>query len=622
MQELELLSPARDLQTAIAAIECGADAVYIGAPSHGARVSAANSVDDIRKLCEYAHRFRVRVYVTLNTIVYENELAEVRQMIRRLYEAGVDALIVQDMSLLEMDIPPIPLHASTQCDVRTVDKARFLYNAGFEQIVLPREMTPDEIKTIHDKVPVRLEAFVHGALCVSYSGDCRASFVNGGRSANRGECAQICRMAFNLRDGDGNKIVTDKHLLSLKDLNRINHLAELIEAGVTSFKIEGRLKSADYVRNVTVAYSTALNKFIESNPGLYQRQSYGVTSFNFGPDLSKTFNRNYTNYFIDSVDKNVRIASILTPKHVGEPIANVVSSTGLKIRIKTKSPISNGDGMGYFDTKNRFNGFRVNKFEDDTIFVSHPLPSDLKPGTILYRNYDKAFFDELNKRESTRKIRVKACLKTTGSGVCLTLEDERGCMAASHLKIEPAIARKPQKDVRRDIISKTGDTIYEITDLSDEVSEMSFIPASQLSVLRRQAVTALDNASAATFPTAIDRKRFDKSETNNVCFKSHLDMHDNIANSLAQKFYERHGAIVSERALEVESRSLLKDTVRVMTCRHCIRRELGACLKTPDGKKLKEPLTLEATLPNIRPMRLSFDCKNCLMHVDALAPQK
>lgn len=348
MTDLELLAPARDAATAKVAIDCGADAVYIGAGHHGARAAAGNSIDDIRDVCEYAHRFGVRIYVTLNTLVYDNEIDDVRQLVLDLYGAGVDALIVQDMSLMKMDIPPIELHASTQCDVRTPEKARFMEAVGMSQIVLPREFTLDEIRAVRAVTTVPLEVFVHGALCVSYSGDCRASFVNGGRSANRGECAQMCRLPYDVFDGDGHRVDVDPYVLSLRDMNRLADLADLVEAGASSFKIEGRLKSAEYVCNVVLAYSSALNRIVETNPERYRRASFGRVDTDFVPDVSKTFNRGFTNYFLRGEQPApASLASMRTPKHVGRRVGRVVRADARSITLNADAELANGDGLGF-----------------------------------------------------------------------------------------------------------------------------------------------------------------------------------------------------------------------------------------------------------------------------------
>lgn len=619
MTELELLAPARNLSTGIAAIDSGADAVYIGAMHHGARAAAGNSVDDIEKLCRYAHRFRARVYVTLNTLIYDEEIEEVEKLVRDLYKIGVDALIVQDMAFFKMNIPPIPLHASTQCDIRTVEKACFLRNIGFDRIVLPREMTLEEIRSVRESTDVPLEGFVHGALCVCYSGDCRASLVNGGRSANRGECAQICRLSYDLIDGNGKVVMANRHFLSLKDMNRIGHLAEMAEAGITSFKIEGRLKSENYVRNVVSAYSDALNQFVEANNDRFCRASYGSAQLSFRPDVNKAFNRGFTSYFLDDTQpRQAALASMLTPGHVGEKVAEVISVKDRILRVKTFVDISNGDGLAYFDENKKFIGFRVNRVEGDVLHLAKPLTNHPRPGTILYRNYDKAFDDQISGSVARRLINVRMRLDLMTGGIKLTLADERGCQVTEAVEIECDTARMPQREARRRALEKTGDTIYKVSEVVDDVPEDVFIPISALTNLRRRAVEALDSAAAATFPT-LSAMRHTSSLPKSEYPKKQVDMHDNVSNGLSRRFYMEHGAEVVEPALEITLRHEKKQTpTRVMTTRYCLRRELGACLKKPEGRMLKEPLVLKSADGKTHPMALDFDCASCRMHVSAL----
>ncbi len=621
MTNLELLAPAKDLLTGIVAIDAGADAVYIGASHHGARAAAGNSVDDIAKLCEYAHRLRVRVYVTLNTLVYDEEIDSVRALVYDLYRAGVDALIVQDMALLEMDIPPIELHASTQCDTRTPEKARFLQDVGFSQIVLPREMSLEEIRQVRQQTTVPLEGFVHGALCVCYSGDCRASLVNGGRSANRGECAQVCRLPFDLVDGNGKTVVADRHLLSLKDMNRLSQLGELAEAGISSFKIEGRLKSPAYVRNVTAAYSEALNRLVEANPDRYKRASAGVVITDFRPDVSKSFNRGFTPYFLKDIQPaKGQLASMLTPKHVGEAVGRVVSAGKRSIVLSEASVLNNGDGLGFFDKQGKFIGFRANRVEGKTVYLLNDIEAIPSKGTVIYRNFDKAFADRLESSRSRRVVPIQASLNATQRGVSLTLRDvERNCGVTVMLDGPFDTARTPQLDARRRVFEKTGDTIYVVTKVEDNVGSSVFIPASALTDLRRRAIAALDNNAKATYPLTLRRKGVGDAV---VFYRKKLDMHDNVANRLSAAFYAKHGATVAEPALEVASDDKRSDEIRIMTSRYCLRRELGACLKTPAGKTFKEPLTLVPIDGTTRPMRLDFDCANCRMNVIALPCEK
>ena len=610
---LELLSPARDLQTGIAAINHGADAVYIGASHHGARSAAGNSIDDIRTLADYAHKFRARVYVTVNTLIYETELESVRKLIIELYNAGVDALIVQDMALLEMDIPPIELHASTQCDTRTVDRAVFLAEAGFEQIVLPREFSTDQIRQVHDRLPdVKLEGFVHGALCVSYSGDCRASFVSGGRSANRGECAQICRLPYDLVDKNGKILIHDRHLLSLRDMNRLASLGEMADAGICSFKIEGRLKSADYVSNITAAYSQALDRLVEGSGGRYRRASAGRVVHGFNPDPAKSFNRGFTDYFLSGEKPGEgSMGSHDTPKSIGEKIGTVIASNKKTITIKTGEKLNNGDGLGFFDMNKRFVGFRANRVDGNKIYLAGNFDGQPPvPGTTLFRNFDKAFTDTLNNDSTRRVIDIDMTLETFSGGVSLTLTDSRGASVTSVLEGNFDVARSPQEAPRRRVLERLGDTIYTLRNLHDLAGAI-FIPASALTDLRRRAIEMLDHAAASTRQITLRKKK--------EVIPSSTDIHpSNVANSLAEKFYTKRGVDSFEKAIEVDKNADTDGDTRVMTTRYCLRRELGACLKKADGAKLPSPLFLRPVSGRARTMRLDFDCKNCEMNIYAL----
>lgn len=613
---LELLAPARDAATAIAAIDCGADAVYMGGPHHGARAAAGNSIDDIRRVCEYAHRYRGKVYVTFNTLIYEDELQACRTAVRELYNAGVDALIVQDMALLNMDIPPIALHASTQCDTRTPAKARFLQDVGMSCIVLPREMTLDEIRAVRAVTTVPLEGFVHGALCVCYSGDCRASLVGGGRSANRGECAQICRLPYNLVDDKGNVIVADRHLLSLRDMNRLDHLREMADAGIQSFKIEGRLKDRNYVMSTVTAYSQALDAICRIAPDRYCRASAGRVTESAPTDLSKTFNRGYTSYFLTNTQPQAgTLGSHLTPKFAGERIGRVRSVNGKTVIVDTACELHNGDGLCFFGVDGRFTGFRINRAEGTRLTLNSPV-AGLRPGLELFRNYDKAFDDLCTAARPRRVIDVDFELRPTPTGFAVEVSDSRGCRVTVAVDCEHQTARTPQTTARRDIMGRLGDTIYNMVNLTDNLGDM-FVPAKVLTAARRQALEALDRAAAATRIIAYRRPK----EAGARYVSDELTFHDNVANSVAEGFYRERGVQKVQRALEVDQ-SPFKDgaEVEVMTCRYCLRRELGACLKTADADRLPRRLFLHSTTGTMRPLRLHFDCANCRMHLFTSKP--
>lgn len=624
MRPLQLLAPARDADTAIVAIDHGADAVYMGAPSHGARAAAANSIEDIHRACQYAHRYAACVYVTVNTIIYDDELDDVRRMVWDLYHAGVDALIVQDMSLLRMDLPPIALHASTQCDIRTPQKARFLARAGFGQIVLPRELSLDDIRRYAEEVPcgTSLEAFVHGALCVCYSGDCRASLVAGGRSANRGCCAQMCRLPYDLVDAEGDVLVHGRHLLSLRDLNRMGDLAAMADAGISSFKIEGRLKSASYVANVTAAYSQALDAVIASSCGRYRRASAGISVQTFNPDVTRTFNRGFTRYFIDgTMPGKGEMASWDTPKSVGVPVARVVGGRGPGIRVHVDAALANGDGLGYFDSNREYRGFRVNRVSADlsTIFPAGAV-EPLRVGTVLYRNYDKAFEDALA-RGAERRIPITMSLRRIDDNrIALDVNDSgRSASITAVLDGVPSRqARTPQDVVRASILTRLGDTIYTLVGLEDTIKPDEFVPAKTLTTLRRQALEMLDRDAAVV--RTIESRHADTAAADALAGRD-LTFHDNVANAQARDFYMAHGAAKIAPAMEVDKPDGTRP-VRVMTCRYCLRREMGACLRTPQGAQLPNRLYLrpisETVSASVGLLRLTFDCAACRMHVDAM----
>lgn len=606
-QELELLAPARDADIAIAAIDHGADAVYMGAPSHGARKQAANSLEDIARTVEYAHRFGARVYVTLNTIIYENELESVRALVWDLYRIGVDALIVQDMAMLMMDLPPIPLHASTQCDIRTPEKARFMEDAGFSQLVLPRELSAMEIREFRAATTVPLEGFVHGALCVSFSGDCQASQLMTGRSANRGECSQICRYSFDLEDGTGKKYVTGKHLLSLKDMNRLAQLGELVDAGISSFKIEGRLKDAAYVKNVVGAYHRALNEIVAASEGRYVRSSRGEVEFNFTPDLGKSFNRGYTSYFLTDRNPAPRsMSSMDSPKWIGQEIGRVKGTKGPRqIVASLTAELANGDGLGYFGPDGRFEGFRLNRVEGNRLFTA----SDVTPpiGAKLYRNFDKVQSDRMERPTAVRRIPMDMQLRATADALVLDVTDAKSRLSASaSIPYDPQEAKTPQAEARLRTLSKLGDTEFKLRNLTDDLGAL-FVAASQLTALRREALEALRTALQAA--TLRDHRRPRKE---GLKLDRSLTRHANIANSQAVAFYTPlTSEKVKKEAVEVAPQAAESEP-RVMQTRYCIRRELGACLKTPEGRTLPSDLFL--TSGNNR-FRLRFDCAQCQMNV-------
>lgn len=604
-RHIELLAPARNAEIAIEAIKHGADAVYMGAVNYGARAAAGNSIEDIASVVDFAHKFDVRVYVTVNTIVFDSELAEVEALVWNLYRIGVDALIVQDMSLLRLKLPPIALHASTQCDIHDVAKARFLEAVGFSQLVVARELSLGEMAEICRNVTVPVEAFVHGALCVSYSGDCQAGYAAMHRSANRGECPQICRQKFDLTDGIGRRLVEGRHLLSLRDLNRSSVLAEMLDAGVTSFKIEGRLKDAVYVKNVVGAYRVMLDKIIAANPDRYVRSSAGYSDISFTPDLGKSFNRGYTDYFTRSARPHSNMASFDSPKWIGIPVGRAVSSSGNTVRARLTEKIANGDGLGFFDKERRFQGFRVNKVEEDRLIAARPVV--VPAGTMLYRNSDRLLSARLESETAQRSLTVTMELRTVAWGIALDVEcPDTGDRVSVAVAVEKALARTSQEDTRADVLSKTGDTVFKVSEIIDSLGDI-FIPKSQLADLRRKALGSLLRAMTATY--RYDYRRPESSDVK-APQGSVLTYHDNVSNRISEAFYRDHGVLTVGRALEAGT--TVEPGTQVMTTRYCLRRECGFCFKTESGRSWPSELYLQSG-----PMRfrLEFDCAACRMHL-------
>lgn len=583
-----MLAPAADKFIAKEAILHGADAVYMGASSHGARKSAANSIEDIAEVVKFAHPFRAKVYVTVNTLVYDNEIHNVEKLINALYKVGVDAVIVQDMGILRMNIPPIELHASTQCDTRTVEKSQFLEKVGFSQIVLARELSIDEIKNICNHVSVPVECFIHGALCVSYSGRCRASQVQTGRSANRGECSQMCRLPYDLVDADGNKILKGKYLLSLRDFNASEQLLELIEAGVSSFKIEGRLKDVTYVKNITAYYRHLIDDIISSNPAQYCRSSYGKSEIAFLPDPNKSFNRGFTTYFLEGRHQK-QMASLSTPKSMGESIENI-------------RDLNNGDGISFINEKGQYEGVRVNKIESGRIIGARPFY--LPKGSEIRRTFNREWQTALERTTAKRLINLDLELDETG----ITASDERGVKVRIGLDVDKFKAEKVMEPEK--VFSKLGNTIYRLRSFTNNLNPETFIPASQLTALKREVLEALDISALTTYPYS-----YRKTEDMEIPYlNSCVSAEENVANGLAEKFYNDHKGKVCERAIEVVPNT--DSDIVVMNTRYCLRRELGICKKEKNGShplaKAREPFYIESGKTRFK---LTFDCKNCEMKV-------
>ena len=598
---IELLAPAKDLTCGKEAVLHGADAVYIGAPKFGARAAAGNTIDDIRALCDFAHIYNVSIYVALNTILRDDELKEAERLIGQLYDAGVDALIVQDVGITRLDIPPIALHASTQMDNCTPEKVDFLAQVGFEQVVLARELTLEEIRRIADRVPegVALEAFVHGALCVSYSGRCYLSAAMTGRSANRGACAQCCRLPYTMVDADGRTIARNKHLLSLRDMNRANDLEAMIAAGITSFKIEGRLKDVAYVKNVTAYYRQRLDEIIARDASL-RRASDGRSTFTFEPRPEKSFNRGFTDYFLHG--RRADITSFDTPKSIGEPIGRARTNRGGLVVEGTK-PLHNGDGLVFFNPNGELEGFRVNRAEGRRI-VSARMPA-VKPGTMLYRNVDCAFEAILSKPSANRRIAVDMTWCEQPDGFALTLTDASGCSVTVTRDFAAERAVKPQEDNIRTQLSRLGTSPFEATRININMPTNTFVPSSLLGEMRREAVERLLSERCAKRVRRLRRQEAPGC----VSPTDKLDYTANIYNAEAEAFYHSHGVQAVERAYEEQPRT----DATLMFTRHCLRYSMGWCPVHQRGRSpFREPyyLLYEGTR-----LRLEFDCTRCEMRV-------
>lgn len=603
-RKIELLAPAKNLECGIEAINHGADAVYIGAPKFGARAAAVNSLEDIAALVEYAHLYNARIYVTVNTILKEEELKETEAMIADLYRIGVDALIVQDMAILKLNLPPIPLHASTQMDNRTPEKVRFLADAGFRQVVLARELSLGEIKKIHQACPeVPLEIFVHGALCVSYSGQCYVSQACYGRSANRGSCAQFCRLPFDLVDADGKVIVREKHLLSLKDLNQSEELEQLLDAGATSFKIEGRLKDVSYVKNVTAAYRQKLDAILARRQE-YVRASSGTCRFDFRPQLDKSFSRGSTQYYLHGRSKEV--FSFDTPKSLGEEMGTMKEARGNYLTVAGLKSFNNGDGVCYVDENGKLQGFRINRVEGNKLFPQE-MPR-IKPRTVLYRNFDQEFERVLARKSSERKMGVSLLLAENNFGFSLTATDEDDNSVTLTLPRDKELARTPQADNLKTQLDKLGNTPFEANRIDVDFTDNWFLPASVLAEFRRQVIDRL----LAARRTNYRRELAVTKPTTHAFPQTTLSYLGNVMNTQAASFYLDHGVQSVAPAFEQEA---VPEAV-LMFCKHCLRYSMGWCpIHQRERSPYKEPYYLVST--DGKRFRLSFDCKNCQMKVSA-----
>ncbi|HEX8014820.1 MAG TPA: U32 family peptidase [Flavobacterium sp.] len=605
-KKIEILAPARDLIGGMAAINSGADAVYIGAPQFGARSNANNSIEDVAALVKYAHLFNAQVFVVMNTILYDNELETCRSMIWELYDIGVDALIIQDMAIMEMDLPPIVLHASTQANNRDADKIKFLKDAGIKRVVLARELNLHQIKTIYDEADVELEFFVTGALCVSFSGNCYMSVANGERSANRGSCAQNCRLPYNLIDGNGETLIKNSHLLSIKDLDVSDQIPNLIEAGIVSFKIEGRLKDVAYVKNNVSYLRQKLDSYLERSDK-YTKASSGKCTYTFDSTLNRTFNRGYTDYFVN--ERHASIGSWESPKSKGQYIGKLIRTVGNAYEIENGELLNNGDGLCFINENNEADGIYVNKAENGKVYPN--VLKEIKDGTFIYRNNDIAFIKIVEREDSAiRKIGTTLLLTENENGFELIATDEDGNV--STVKLEHAKEQtKNGESIAENFkvqLAKTGFTPYSADEINVMFSQNWFLPISKINEMRRNVFEQLSEIRLANYK----REEHQLVKTSHPYPETKLDFMYNVSNKTARKFYERHGVTEIEKAFELQWDP---GKSRVMTTKYCIKYELKKCpihQKDIVGVKVKEPLVLKQ---GELEYKLKFNCKPCEMEI-------
>jgi 23S rRNA 5-hydroxycytidine C2501 synthase len=606
-KKIEILAPAKDLLHGMAAINSGADAVYIGAPLYGARSNATNSVEDVAALAKYAHLYNAQVFVVINTILYDNELESCRQMIWQLYDAGVDALIIQDMAILEMDLPPIVLHASTQANNRDADKIKFLKDAGIKRVVLARELNLHQIKEISEASDVELEFFVTGALCVSFSGNCYMSVANGERSANRGSCAQNCRLPYNLIDGNGDTLIKNSHLLSIKDFDVSDQIPNLIEAGICSFKIEGRLKDIVYVKNNVAFLRQKLDTFLLENSDRYEKASSGTCTFTFDSSLDKSFNRGYTDYFVN--ERYQSIGSWESPKSKGQYIGKLIETIGNSYKIENGEILNNGDGLCFINQNNEADGIYVNKVENGIAYPN--VLKEIPNGTFIYRNNDTAFIKIVEREDSAvRKISTSLVLSENENGFELTATDEdnnTSTVTLVHTK-ETTKNKESIEDNFKINLAKTGFTPFTVSYITIQFSENWFLPISKINEMRRSVFEKLTETRIANYK----RETHQIEKTSHPYPETKLDFMYNVANKMARKFYERHGVTEIEKAFELQWDP---GKSRVMTTKYCIKYELEKCPKYHKetlGVKVKEPLVLKQ---GELEYKLKFNCKPCEMEI-------
>lgn len=623
LHHLELLSPARDVTIAKEAILHGADAVYIGGPSFGARHNASNSLSDIAQLVEFAHLFHAKVFVTINTILHDDELEAARQLLWQLYEVGVDAVIVQDLGVMEMDLPPLELHASTQTDIRTLEKAQFLSQVGFSQLVLARELNLQEIREISQGVDSAIEFFIHGALCVAFSGQCNISHAQTGRSANRGDCSQACRLPYTLKDDQGRVVAYDKHLLSMKDNNQSANLRDLVDAGVRSFKIEGRYKDMTYVKNITAYYRQQLDEILLDRPDL-ARSSSGFTEHFFVPNPDKTFHRGSTDYFVS--DRKIDIGAFDSPKFIGLPVGEILGIGKNDISVQTTEPLANGDGLNVL-YKREIVGFRANtvqqvceyEVEGQMVRQYRVVPNDmpaelnqLRPPYQLNRNMDQNWQQALQKKSAERRVLVDWQLELDEQQLTLTVTSEEGVSVSVQHAGPFALASDAQKNQAqiKDTLSKLGTTLYHAQRVDWHMQSAWFVPNSQLKALRREAIEALTAARIAAHPKGF---RKPVSDPPPVYPESHLTFLANVYNEKARAFYHKYGVQLIDAAYEAHEEA---GDVPVMITKHCLRFSFNLCPKQAKGVTgVRTKVSDMQLIHGDEVLTLKFDCKPCEMHI-------
>lgn len=610
---IELLSPAKNYEQGREAINHGADAVYIGAANFGARVAAANSIQELEQLTRYAHLYHAKVFATVNTLLFDNEVEEAVKLIHQLYNIGVDAVIMQDLGLLECDLPPIELHASTQTHNASLERIQFMEKVGFKRVILARETSLEQMREFRRNTSVDLEGFVQGALCVSYSGQCYMSQYINGRSGNRGCCSQPCRSAYDLYDSQGNILRKNEHLLSLKDFSAARHLQEMIDAGISSFKIEGRLKDMGYVKNVTAYYRRLLDDIMALRSDCRPASS-GHTEFYFVPDLEKTFNRGFTDYFLQ---ERKPMATMSTQKSLGKKMGPVTKIERNVITLKSREPLTAGDGLCFFNAKGELEGFFVNHVQGST-FQPNRMPNGLSVGTELWRNNDQAFEKQLQGRTSSRKVDVAAVLSETPDGLQLELTDSDSCQASASITCPKETAQNPERalDQTDKQLRKLGDTIFQATQVENRCTQPYFLPSSVLNDLRRKAVTALEEKRIAQHLAmrGSSAPLSERQANTTPYFETEVDYRANILNHKAEEFYRRHGVKKLEYGLE---KTLDYGGKALMTTKYCLRYELGNCLQGKNRTNPKQPLPNGPLYlrNNKNWFRLEFDCKHCQMQI-------